>query len=623
MTSKWFEAATMTTAAVTKRKQARDAEKKKGNVAQTAVAPLSTFLQNEGAPVQEPRQRVERPREGISSLVPLARNQQSSFAPIQRKQIQVSEIMDGLSFSLKEDAARDPFMNGNIKMVPLRSARQGGPVLVEFRGGGRIPFTFGYKEYPNAKGRKNGVVSFEVESPEDQHAFRTMRQELVELSVTGMETWLPTVSPATVESVVQGIMGEPQDKKDNSGKYLPNGSATINEEDLDAVDCNSEPKLKIFDHEGNRIFDLHVLPGTRWTYIALHLKQIWIGWKAQKDAHGVLTGVQLPQIKISAQVCFMHIAPDESQMHTVYPHQKEQHDLEDCKRRHTEIIPVKDFMWDRDVKVHPMTTKEQANTAFIENQRGGGVFISLTDGGSLPPFVVTKNRDDKVVLTWSVGQSEVDALAKISDSYTAYCCQPAKAKEFFPRKNLTLEMKQTMVKRLIKLPEDKLDGEEEEEAKEDPEPDAKRVKQEQQPSTTTALVPAQQESRSFDNLMNSIIDLGTDENPLLGKTVFILDHDNSLITDPLTQLPRRRWATIWIQLKSLYHQKVDQLFSNGIAKRVVFMQLAPPQDVFFIKQPDFHFQTAKALTMEPEERFPIKAVSYHHDNHDDDADAND
>lgn len=418
-------------------------------------------------------------------------------------------------------------------MIPLRSPTLG-PMCVEFRRGGTIPQSIGISI--NKRGKMKLAITLDDLS-EKTGLDRAWKDLVTELRFKYKE-WFPNAEITHFEDSVGRLLGEEKPSKDG-GEALPQlSSFSINEKDLYPIDEFHPPALQITttlpNGETKQVYDLNALPGQRWETMTAEF-QFLVPGTSEKE--GPMFGQ--PFLTVARRVRRLHFVVNEDSFHTVYPHQKATHDAAECKRKHNSPMLVTEFKLLEHTRIGSLQTKGQANFCSMVHVGAGDVIVKLVSGGTLPPFVISRNREGDLVFSASVEDpKEEQALDAIAQELKLWAVK--NRNELFPGSDLPDEV----IAKMFCKP----------------------------------LLGAKSKKPEYADLPRQVNMIFSEDK--IGTTVHMLDSFGMPITDPMTQLPGKRWQEIWIHLRCLYDQvkTAGVLWETGFSRRLLFMQLAPSMD---------------------------------------------
>jgi hypothetical protein len=180
------------------------------------------------------------------------------------------------TFNFAKHAIIGDMQAGKMKTAKLESV-SGGPLIIEFNGGGFIPVSFGCKK--NQYGKL--VMSANVEEKAEYDNMTRAKADVVDAVIKNRESWFQgaTISDALIAELVSGIVGDPRPKKDGNGKWPGSISGNVDINKLATAD-NPKAPVKLLDADGGFIRP-EDLPGRHWSKIIIEVAMLCFG--ANKD----------------------------------------------------------------------------------------------------------------------------------------------------------------------------------------------------------------------------------------------------------------------------------------------------------------------------------------------------
>lgn len=158
--------------------------------------------------------------------------------------------------------------SGKCNLVPM-SHVDGGPILIQLNGGGRIP-SFGLKK---EEGVEKMNLAFEIACETEHESLEKLRGDISKCAFKNWSTWIPDkkVPPAEVINELCGpLVGDRKKKKNSDDKWPGLSKASFDTNDVNAKRC------RIVYHGTQETLDPDDLPGMTWKVAIIELKFIYM-----------------------------------------------------------------------------------------------------------------------------------------------------------------------------------------------------------------------------------------------------------------------------------------------------------------------------------------------------------
>lgn len=183
-------------------------------------------------------------------------------------------------FSLDKDVQIAKLNNGKFKVMRLTSP-SGGPVLIELRGGGRIPPTFGLEVNTFKDDAMERTLTVDIQDEAEQKALQDISRSLGDLAIKRRSEWFPnsTVSDGTLRELHNALVTAPR-PREGGGHWPGLLKLGFNERDCASSD-NRVARVRIeLGDDKERVEDIQTILGCRWSRIVIELPCIFLGSKS-------------------------------------------------------------------------------------------------------------------------------------------------------------------------------------------------------------------------------------------------------------------------------------------------------------------------------------------------------
>jgi len=260
---------------------------------------------------------------------------------------------------------------------------------------------------------------------------------------------------------------------------------------------------------------------------------------------------------------------DDSLAHLLFPEDRDTHD-KNCKRPHHVPIPVTEFNLKKHMIIGDLVKREQTLSAKVSGkEQGGDMLLCLNQGGTLPPFVVSWNELNK---NWKFAFS-VESPAEeqaLKDIYAQFQNHIAERRQHFLAKRSEDDAWcKSQCKQLLSKPSE------------------------------------DEKYADYARNMSVIFEPGKE-----GAFLRMIDAAGNPFSNPEQELPGRRWAEIWIHVRSVYKKTAGNNYEIGFSMRLVYMRLAADKS-------DFVLASRPMLTRPDSEEVDSEAVDHNLKNEDD------